>query len=97
LGYYLGLMTAECLRNIGAGGPTLIEGPFAANPWFCAMLDAATGRPVTASSARTGTAIGAAMLFSEHNMAFLAPSAHSTATPELAQYAAAWRQAALAR
>lgn len=63
LGFYLALMTAECLDQIGAQGPVLVEGPFAANPWFLSMLAAAGGRPVLPSSARTGTAVGTAMLF----------------------------------
>ena len=63
LGYYLGERTAKCLSMIGAKGPTLVEGPFAANPWFLAMLASATQRIVHPSASRTGTAIGAAMLF----------------------------------
>lgn len=63
LGHYLALMTAECLSMTGAKGPVLVEGPFARNRWYTAMLAAATGRAVIASAAQTGTAIGAALLF----------------------------------
>jgi sugar (pentulose or hexulose) kinase len=63
LGRYLARRTAECLDMIGAAGPTLIEGPFSANPWFLAALATITGRQVIASPSRTGTAVGAAMLF----------------------------------
>ena len=91
LGFYLALMTATCLDLIGAQGPSLIEGPFAANPWFRAMLAAATGRAALPSAARTGTAVGAALLFD-------APAPHARHDPEpdpfdarLAAYAAAWR------
>lgn len=63
LGRYLARRTAGCLTMIGAEGPTLIEGPFSANPWFLAALEQITGRPVIASPSRTGTAVGAAMLF----------------------------------
>jgi sugar (pentulose or hexulose) kinase len=63
LGYALALTTATCLDLIGAQGPTVVEGPFAANPWFLTMLASATDRPATASRARTGTALGAALLF----------------------------------
>lgn len=62
VGHYLGLMTARCLDLIGAEGPVLVEGPFAANPWYCRMLATATGRVVRPSAARTGTAVGAALL-----------------------------------
>lgn len=94
LGYYLALMTAECLRNIGADGPTLIEGPFAANPWFRQMLTAATGRIAFASAARTGTAIGAALLFTDLQTSALPPTPTQTAAPALAHYAAVWAKAA---
>ncbi len=93
LGYYLAIMTAACLENIGADGPTLIEGPFAVNPWFRAMLSAATGRPATASDARTGTAIGAALLFTEQNVAAQPPAQFEGASDELIRYADIWRQA----
>ncbi len=90
LGYYLALMTAECLSLIGAKGPTMIEGPFAANAWFRAMLQAATGRAVIGSTNRTGTAIGAALLFD--------PAKREPQTPvpfavdlALVRYAATWR------
>ncbi|NBO20884.1 MAG: carbohydrate kinase, partial [Rhodobacteraceae bacterium] len=63
LGFYLALMTAECLFMIGARGPVVVEGPFGRNGWFVKMLAAATGRPVVTSSSQTGTAIGAALLF----------------------------------
>lgn len=63
LGRYLGRRAAGCLAMIGAAGPTLIEGPFSANPWFLAALAEITGRQVIASPSRTGTAVGAAMLF----------------------------------
>ena len=67
LGRDLARRTAGCLNMIGADGPTLIEGPFSANPWFLAALGQITGRQVTASASRTGTAIGAAMLFKSLN------------------------------
>ena len=92
LGYALALTTATCLDLIGAQGPTLVEGPFAANPWYLAMLASATDRLVIPSQARTGTALGAAMLFR--------PPARVTTDdhpilpdPTLAAYAKAWRRA----
>ncbi|MFM2389824.1 MAG: hypothetical protein RLZZ437_1379 [Pseudomonadota bacterium] len=92
LGYYLALMTAECLAAIGAQGPVLLEGPFGENPWYCKMLAAATGRAVERSAARTGTAIGAAMLFSGRGTTGGAVSA-AKADAALAGYAEAWRMA----
>jgi sugar (pentulose or hexulose) kinase len=90
LGYYLALMTAECLRNIGADGPTYIEGPFSVNPWYRSMLAAATGRSVIASPSRTGTAVGAALLFDGLAREGLAPESAVSAAPELIAYANAW-------
>ena len=92
LGYYLALMTGECLSMIGAAGPSHVEGPFCANPHFLQMLATATGRPVHASAARTGTALGAAMLFGPPAM----PAVEADAIlpdPALVPYAEAWRQA----
>lgn len=63
LAFYLALRTADCLSMIGARGPTVVEGPFAANAEYLAMLATATGREVmTAPDNSTGTAIGAALL-----------------------------------
>lgn len=98
LGYYLALMTAECLGNIGAEGSTLIEGPFAANPWFRSMLAAATNRPAQASNARTGTAVGAAMLFLPRAEARGSNPAKPriAAVPALVAYARRWSKRAKA-
>ena len=61
--FYLAMMTATALELIGAEGPTIIEGPFAANRPFADMLAAATTRPVVAAgTSATGTSIGAALL-----------------------------------
>lgn len=94
LGYYLGLMTAECLSVIGAQGPSIVEGPFAANPWYRAMLAAATGRAVIPSSSRTGTAAGAALLFAPLDAAQKTDTlAQPDPDPRLVAYAARWRAA----
>lgn len=92
LGYYLALMTAECLEAIGARGPVLVEGPFGENPWYCKMLAAATGREVERSGAQTGTAIGAAMLFSGQHAGFGAVTTVAV-DAALVGYADAWRRA----
>lgn len=90
VGYYLGLMTGECLGLIGAAGPILVEGPFAGNPWFLAMLASTTGRVVIPSRARTGTALGAALLFAAPPMT---QSQEETIAPDLRlkAYAVAWQ------
>lgn len=63
LSFYLAMVTAECLDMIGADGPVIVEGPFARNRHYLAMLRAATGRPVeTSEDSATGTSIGAALL-----------------------------------
>ena len=59
---YLALMTGVCLEMIGAAGPTLVEGPFAANALFMEMLATVTGRAVAAAATATGTSAGAALL-----------------------------------
>ena len=59
---YEALMTMTCLDLIASVGPIVVEGPFAANPIYLAALHTLSGRPVYASEATTGTAIGAALL-----------------------------------
>lgn len=61
-GFYLALMTAECLSLTGHMGTVIIEGPFAGNPSFCSMLATATNCNVEASDSATGTSEGAALL-----------------------------------
>jgi sugar (pentulose or hexulose) kinase len=63
LSFYLALMTAECLAITGAAGPAIVEGPFARNQAYLAMLASATARPVVPSPGSTGTSLGAALLF----------------------------------
>ena len=60
--FHLALMTAACLDLIGAEGPVIVEGPFAANKAFLMMLKVATARPVLAGGSATGTSVGAACL-----------------------------------
>ncbi len=92
LSFYLAMMTDTCLRLTGASGPTLIEGPFAQNPEFTAMLEAATGREVLTSSARTGTSIGAALLFAgAAKTTRPETTAFAKHTTTLARYATQWR------
>jgi sugar (pentulose or hexulose) kinase len=90
-GFYLALMTAECLSLIGAEGTTVVEGPFAANPWFCAMLGAATGRAVVPADGRTGTAIGAAMLFAPGRTPAKPTRIPASPDPQMVAHAERWR------
>jgi len=95
LSFYLAMMTDTCLSLTGATGPTLVEGPFAANQEFRHMLAAATRRPVRPSHAKTGTAIGAALLLSEAaNHAQNIVHADAVQTPAWIAYAAKWRRLA---
>jgi sugar (pentulose or hexulose) kinase len=94
---YLAMMSATCLELTGAAGPVVVEGPFAKNRVFGAMLSVATGREVLASSgSATGTSIGAALLAAEGikpNIAFASISPPPSLAQGMARYAGAWRQA----
>ncbi|WP_337183401.1 FGGY-family carbohydrate kinase [Shinella sp.] len=59
---YLALMNEACLGLIGAKGPTIVEGPFAANRLYLTLLAALTGRPAIAVPGSTGTSQGASLL-----------------------------------
>ena len=67
IGFYLALVTARSLKLIGAQGPIFVEGSFARNSAFLAILSAATKSEVFALSSETGTSIGAASLVSMTN------------------------------
>jgi sugar (pentulose or hexulose) kinase len=93
LSFYLALMAATCLRLIGADGPTIIEGPFAANAEFARMLRADTGRDVVTESAGTGTSVGAALLARHRDLSPVGDAVDDPG-PSWKYYAAAWRTAA---
>ena len=93
LGFYLALMTAECLAISGAEGPVIVEGPFARNPAFLDMLAAATGRPILPSTSATGTAIGAALLYDPRPQPLADVPHVAPDDPRRAAYARAWRAA----
>ncbi|MFO1143432.1 MAG: FGGY-family carbohydrate kinase [Amaricoccus sp.] len=87
--WYLAMMTSVGLAEIGAQGPTVVEGPFATNGDFTAMLAAATGRPVAATPGGTGTSVGAALLAAPSRR----PRVDGARVPPdatLAGYAARW-------
>ena len=89
--FYLALTTATGLEIVGAEGPVLVEGPFAANRAYLDMLAATTGRPVEAV-AGTGTSIGAALLVGGMRLAGgKGPEKRPSNETALRQYADAWR------
>ncbi|WP_111560220.1 FGGY-family carbohydrate kinase [Paracoccus sediminilitoris] len=61
LSWYLALVTDACLSLVGAKGPVIVEGPFARNTDFTAML-AALRPGVRIAASATGTSVGAALL-----------------------------------
>lgn len=95
LAWYLALMTDTCLRLIGAQGPVIIEGPFARNADYLAMLAALRPEGVEVATSATGTSAGAALLATDGGTA---PATRLTSRPAdavaLLAYAAAWRRAA---
>jgi sugar (pentulose or hexulose) kinase len=91
--FYLALMTGVSLGAIAAAGPVLVEGPFARNPAYLAMLAAATGRAVlTPAAGGTGTSIGAALLAADPGTRVMPDETPPPPPPDpgLAAYAAAW-------
>ena len=94
---YLAMMSATCLELTGAAGPVIVEGPFAKNRVFGAMLSVATDREVLASAgSATGTSIGAALLAAEGmkpDISFAGISAPPALADAMARYAETWRQA----
>ncbi|MCD2174232.1 FGGY-family carbohydrate kinase [Rhizobium sp. C4] len=89
--FYLALMTSTGLEIVGAQGPVLVEGPFAENRAYLAMLAAVAGRPVEAV-AGTGTSIGAALLVGGARLAGAKGEAERPANEiALRRYAEAWR------
>lgn len=91
-GLYQALMTATCLEMIGSQGPIVVEGPFSINEVFLTVLHTLTKRPIHASLADTGTALGASLL------AGTRPAVHlrrvSDELAGLTDYAETWRDAA---
>ena len=62
LSFYLAMMTSDCLTLTGHKGPIVVEGPFASNAEYVAMLSAATSCTILTAENATGTSQGAAML-----------------------------------
>jgi len=93
--FYLALMTAECLRLVGAEGPIVLEGRFAFNTCYGSMLAAATGRKVQPNRrGASGTVVGAALLARMEPPLEPPTEAISPPPPGYAEYAAIWRKRA---
>lgn len=92
LSFYLALMTGTCLDLLKGEGPTIVEGPFARNAEFVAMLKAITNRPIVTSEAATGTSIGAALLFNtDQTLPPPADAVTSDVGKEFTAYIDRWR------
>jgi len=89
LGWYLALMTDTCLDLIGARGPVFVEGPFARNPDYCAMLASLRPEGVRFARSATGTSAGAALLCMTDSVG--PATAPVAPDPRLRAYAARWR------
>ncbi len=94
IAFHLALMTATCLDLIGAEGPVIIEGPFAANRAFLMMLEVATGRAVLSGGSATGTSVGAACLAAGRAPEPVLASVEDGLPEGAADYAARWRRLA---
>jgi len=95
VGFYLAMMTSECLSVTAHKGPIVVEGPFAGNESFCAMLAAATGCLVETANGVTGTSKGAALL-ADAQQGFANDPAVNRFAPDsdrtLIDYAERWRE-----
>ncbi|MFT4727122.1 MAG: sugar (pentulose or hexulose) kinase [Granulosicoccus sp.] len=92
--FYLALMTHECMKLVGAKGPTFIEGPLAQDQFYASMLAAVSNRPVMISGSQTGTSVGAAMLISAPDKLPDYPSVEldSVRRRKLHRYAMLWQE-----
>ena len=101
VGFYLALVTARCLELVGHSGPVIVEGPFARNAPYLAMLGAASSSPVVPMDSTTGTSQGAALLVEakaapQRPKAAL-PAPEATMSEQLSAYALDWRARIAAR
>jgi sugar (pentulose or hexulose) kinase len=93
---HLGMMTAISLELIGADGPVIVEGPFAANRTFLETLHVMTGRDiVTGGAGLTGTSSGAACVALGRDATIETEARIQTLSrdPRLRAYIARWQQA----
>lgn len=93
---YLALMAKVTLDLVGAEGDVVVEGPFAANADFLAVLGSLVGRqPVVSQGQMTGTSFGAACLALGTRSLPSSGEASGRLTPDPAHlaYAARWFKA----
>ena len=90
IAFYLALMTATCLRLVGADGPVIVEGPFALNEAYLSMLGAATGREVLKGEGATGTSAGAACLAADRVTRPILDAVTPKHREAMRDYASAW-------
>lgn len=91
LSLYLALMSNTCLDLIGAAGTTVIEGPFARNGDFLAMLSVLRADPVHIATSATGTSIGAALLLTDPKPSDTTAVSHPASAAVLDTYAKSWQ------
>lgn len=94
IAFHLALMTATCLSLIGADGPVIVEGPFAANGPYLVMLKTATSRDVLVGESATGTSVGAACLAVESVMKPRLRPVEASLPKAAAVYVEEWRSLA---
>lgn len=92
---YLAMMTATSLELIGADGPVIVEGPFAANRTFLETLGVMTGRDIVTGGGVTGTSAGAACvaLGRDATISTGAKVAKLSPDPRITGYVLMWQQA----
>ena len=90
LSYYLALMTDTCLGLVAAAGPVIIEGPFARNGDFLAMLAALRPEGVAVAHSTTGTSIGSALLLADDPRGPATESVVAEDVERLRAYAENW-------
>jgi sugar (pentulose or hexulose) kinase len=93
---YCALLAATCHELAGAGGPVLVEGPFARNRIFLGALAALISAPVIAQPDATGTTAGAALLAfgPGARVVFTDPLPAEPLPVNLGDYARQWRERA---
>ncbi len=92
LSWYLALMTDTCLGLIGARGPVIVEGPFARNSDYLAMLAALRPEGIEVADSATGTSIGSALLFADTAPAPQTRKVAPQDVERLRAYGATWRR-----
>ncbi len=90
LSLYLALMTQTCLDLIGGQGPTIVEGPFARNQDYIAMLSCLRPEGIDIAHSGTGTSIGAALLFATAGVQSPTTPVEAAQNDALADYARRW-------